>query len=64
MEYYNVIPNFCFVFHLDTLTLAKSDFSKISLTPNFEIQTIFELFTGKTMVYSGLEAQQSISDVK
>ena len=64
MKYFNIIPNLCFVFQLDTLTFAKSVLSKISLPPYFKLKTIFEFLREKSIHISGLETHQYFSDVK
>ena len=62
MEYYNDISNLIF-FHLDTLTLAKSVFSKIPLPPKLKNKIIYEFLAGHSVDDRGLESQQAISDV-
>ena len=52
------------MFHLETLTLAKSVLSKECLPPNIKLKNILGLLTGKLMDDSGLESHQAISDVK
>ena len=64
MKYYNVIPNLLFLFHLDTLPLAKSVLSNTPLPPKFKLKTLFKFLAGKSMDDSGLEAHTYISGVK
>ena len=41
-QYQNVFPNFNFMFHIDTLKLAKLVLSNIPIPYNFKVKTIFE----------------------
>ena len=53
MEYYNVVPNLKFMFHLDTLKLSKVVLTNISVPSKFKLKNIFEFLTGNSKNNSG-----------
>ena len=64
MEYYNVVSNLSFMFHIDTLKYANILIKKIPVTSNFKTETLSDILTRKSMGNNDLESNQTISDVK
>ena len=64
MEYYNVVSNLSFMFHIDTLKYANVLIKKIPVTSNFKAETLSDILTRKSMGNNDLESNQTISGVK